>query len=166
MYKKIFVLLICIFTSCTSAFALDDGMRFDKSYAQQVQKERATIANALILSTEQTARKNEIAVKYSKLFDEKFQALSDANLQLKLLKAQNAACEALNNQEKQINTLKKEIKNLIEQENKEFKKILDRDQRAKLRMIQKLQRKAIKECAKKKDYYKKNPKMRPFAPQI
>lgn len=165
MYKRIFVLFICIFIGCASAFALDDGMKFDKSYAQQVQKERATIANALILSPEQTACKNEIAIKYSKLLDEKFEALSDANLQLKLLKAQNASCDVINCQEKTINSLKKEIKTLVAQENKEFKKILDKEQRAKLSMIQKLQRKAVKDCAKKKDYYKKNPKMRPFAPQ-
>ena len=104
--------------------------------------------------------------KYSKLLDEKFDALSEANIELKLLKAKNVSCDEINAQEKTINSLKKDINDLIAQENKEFKKILDRDQRAKLRMIQKLQRKAIKECAKKKDYYKKNPKMRQFAPQL
>ena len=45
----------------------------------------------------------------------------------------------------------------------EFKKILDRDQRNKLSMIQKLQRKSIKDAQKVKDYQKSNPKMRPFA---
>ena len=125
MYKKLLALFICFTINLTCAFALDDGLKFDKSYAQQVQKERAAISNALILSPEQTECKNQIARKYSKLLDEKFDALSEANIELKLLKAKNVSCDEINAQEKTINSLKKDINDLIAQENKEFKKILD-----------------------------------------
>ena len=64
-------------------------------------------------------------------------------------------------QQKQ-NCTKKEIKAIVKNENKQFKKILDRQQRSKLKMIQKLQKKSINDLDNKKDYYKSNPKMRPF----
>ena len=79
------------------------------------------------------------------------------------MKAEKAAKNAIKVQQEKVNCIKKEIKAIVEQENKEFKKILDHQQRSKLRMIQKLQRKAMKEASKQKNYYKSNPKMRPFA---
>ena len=82
---------------------------------------------------------------------------------MKVLKSENAPKKQIEAQQNKINCIKKEIKDIVEQENKEFNKILDREQRAKLRMIQKLQRKAMKESSKQKNYYKSNPKMRPFA---
>ena len=140
-----------------------DDLKFNRNFADQVKKERAAVSNALGLTEEQAKCRVEMTRKNTVVLQEKFRTLYDENYKLKVLKAENAAKNAIKAQEDKINCIKKEIKAIVEQENKEFNKILDRDQRAKLRMIQKLQRKAMKESAKQKNYYKSNPKMRPFA---
>lgn len=140
-----------------------DDLKFNRNFADQVKKERAAVSNALGLTEEQAKCRVEMTRKNTVVLQEKFRTLYDENYKLKVLKAENAAKNAIKAQEDKINCIKKEIKAIVEQENKEFNKILDRDQRAKLRMIQKLQRKAMKESTKQKNYYKSNPKMRPFA---
>lgn len=140
-----------------------DDLKFNRNFADQVKKERAAVSNALGLTEEQAKFRVEMTRKNTVVLEEKFRTLYDENYKLKVLKAENAAKNIIKAQEDKINCIKKEIKAIVEQENKEFNKILDRDQRAKLRMIQKLQRKAMKESAKQKNYYKSNPKMRPFA---
>lgn len=140
-----------------------DDLKFNRNFADQVKKERAAVSNALGLTEEQAKCRVEMTRKNTVVLQEKFRTLYDENYKLKVLKAENAAKNIIKAQEDKINCIKKEIKAIVEQENKEFNKILDRDQRAKLRMIQKLQRKAMKESAKQKNYYKSNPKMRPFA---
>ena len=63
---------------------------------------------------------------------------------------------------------KKDYIEYIVEVNKELKarkKILTGEQKSKLRMIQKLTKKAINESEKQTNYYKLNPKMRNFAPK-
>ena len=79
------------------------------------------------------------------------------------LKNKNASRKSLAIQERRVNSIKKEIKKIIENENKQIVKILDREQKSKFKMIQKLQKKSVKDLKKEKNYYKSNPKMRPFA---
>lgn len=140
-----------------------DDLKFNRNFADQVRKERAAVSNALGLSEEQVKVRVEMTRKNTVILEEKFRNLYEENYKLKVLKAENAAKNTIKTQQEQINCIKKEIKAIVEQENKEFNKILDHQQRSKLRMIQKLQRKAMKESAKQKNYYKSNPKMRPFA---
>ncbi len=140
-----------------------DDLKFNRNFADQVKKERAAVSNALGLSEEQAKCRVEMTRKNTVILQEKFRILYDENYNLKVLKAENADKNAIKAQQDKINCIKKEIKAIVEQENKDFNKILDREQRAKLRMIQKLQRKAMKDSSKQKNYYKSNPKMRPFA---
>lgn len=140
-----------------------DDLKFNRNFADQVRKERAAVSNALGLSEEQVKVRVEMTRKNTVILEEKFRNLYEENYKLKVLKAENAAKNTIKTQQEKINCIKKEIKAIVEQENKEFNKILDHQQRSKLRMIQKLQRKAMKESAKQKNYYKSNPKMRPFA---
>lgn len=140
-----------------------DDLKFNRNFADQVKKERAAVSNALGLSEEQAKCRVEMTRKNTVILQEKFRILYDENYNLKVLKSENAPKKQIEAQQNKINCIKKEIKDIVEQENKEFNKILDREQRAKLRMIQKLQRKAMKESSKQKNYYKSNPKMRPFA---
>ena len=140
-----------------------DDLKFNRNFADQVKKERAAVSNALGLTEEQAKFRVEMTRKNTVVLEEKFRTLYDENYKLKKLKAEKAAKNAIKAQEDKVNCIKREIKAIVEEENKEFNKILDRQQRAKLRMIQKLQRKAMKESAKQKNYYKSNPKMRPFA---
>ncbi len=140
-----------------------DDLKFNRNFADQVKKERAAVSNALGLTEEQAKFRVEMTRKNTVVLEEKFRMLYDENYKLKKLKAEKAAKNAIKVQEDKVNCIKRDIKAIVEEENKEFNKILDRQQRAKLRMIQKLQRKAMKESAKQKNYYKSNPKMRPFA---
>lgn len=140
-----------------------DDLKFNRNFADQVRKERAAVSNALGLSEEQVKIRVELTRKNSAVLEEKFRILYDENYKLKVLKAEKASKNDIKAQQEKVNNIKKEIKAVVEEENKEFNKILDRQQRSKLRMIQKLQRKAMKESGKEKNYYKSNPKMRPFA---
>lgn len=142
-----------------------DDLKFNRNFADQVRKERAAVSNALGLSEEQVKIRVELTRKNSAVLEEKFRILYDENYKLKVLKAEKASKNDIKAQQEKVNNIKKEIKTVVEEENKEFNKILDRQQRSKLRMIQKLQRKAMKESGKEKNYYKSNPKMRPFAMQ-
>ena len=140
-----------------------DDLKFNRNFADQVKKERAAVSNALGLTEEQAKCRVEMTRKNTVILEEKFRILYDENYKLKMLKAENSTKNVIKVQEDKVNCIKREIKAIVEEENKEFNKILDRQQRSKLRMIQKLQRKAMKESAKQKNYYKSNPKMRPFA---
>lgn len=140
-----------------------DDLKFNRNFADQVRKERAAVSNALGLSEEQVKIRVELTRKNSAVLEEKFRILYDENYKLKVLKAEKASKNDIKAQQEKVNNIKKEIKAVVEEENKEFNKILDRQQRSKLRMIQKLQRKAMKESGKEKNYYKSNQKMRPFA---
>lgn len=175
--KNFFVtLFVLYFTFNTFAFAkvnydhdcqnnsqLRDEMQFYKNYAEQVKKERATVFNALLLSDEQIESKNKLSKEFSPLLEEKYKQLSMQIKKLNELKTQKASKKIINSQEKLVNSLKKDLQNIIDNENKQIKKILDKEQKAKLKMIQKLQKKSIKDLDKQKNYYKSNPKMRPFA---
>lgn len=166
--KKLFLLIILGLISCASAFAVEnsDDLTFCKNYTDQIKKERAAISNALQLSDEQSKRRYELTKKTNKELDEKLYNLNQELLKLNVLKSNSNDSDAIKVQQKNVDTLKKDINSLVEKENKEFKKILDHEQRSKLRLIQKLQRKEVKSSKHKKDYYKHNPKMRKFAPHI
>lgn len=175
--KNLILILLCLAICSGNAFAecncktkcnCQNNIQKTCSYkylAEQIKKERLTISNALLLTDEQAKCRIELMRKNSAAIDEKVHQLYEANRQLKVLEATNASSNTINEQKENIKCVKKQIDEIIQEENQEFKKILDREQRAKLRMIQKLERKAVKECQNPKDYYKSNPKMRPFAVQ-
>ena len=176
MRKFLLIILFCSILTSSSAFAkcnctpscqcvkvVNDEMKFYKNYAEQVKKERATVSNALQLTEEQVQCKNELMRENTVLLQENYKKLYDETLRLNNLKDQKACHQEIKLQEKKVNCIKKEIKTIIDNENKQFRKILDREQRSKLKMIQKLQRKSIQDLDNQKDYYKSNPKMRPFA---
>ena len=177
MKKSLFVILFCLVLTTTSAVAkcnctptcdcvakkvINDDLKFYKNYAESVKKERAAVVNALQLTEEQVQKRNELMYENSILLEENYKKLYRETLKLNNLKTQKANSKEISSQEKNITCLKKEINSIVKNENKQFKKILDRDQRAKLKTIQKLQNKSIKDLNNPKDYYKSNPKMRPF----
>ena len=78
------------------------------------------------------------------------------------LKGAGASDKEIARQKKVVKNTKKDIENLLKEENKLYKKSLTREQRSKYNMIKKLEEKDYKEAANKKDYYKSNTKMVPF----
>lgn len=178
MKKILLTILICFTLTSTSVFAkctckptcactikknVNDEMKFYKNYAEQVKKERAAVSNALQLTEDQVQCKNELMRENTIILEQNYKKLYNETLKLNNLKSQKACNSEINAQEKVVTSIKKEIQAIVDNENKQFKKILDREQRAKLRMIQKLQKKSIEDLYNQKDYYKSNPKMRPFA---
>lgn len=143
--------------------ATRDDLKFYKNYAEQAKKERMTIFNALLLTDEQLDCQNKLFNEYSELLKNKYKELSEQTKVFNELKNKNASRKSLAIQERRVNSIKKEIKKIIENENKQIVKILDREQKSKFKMIQKLQKKSVKDLKKEKNYYKSNPKMRPFA---
>lgn len=176
--KKLFALFICILIASAGAIAKCDKTSVKcgscevekvkanstRTYAEQIKKERATVYNALQLSDEQLTKYTDITLKATKELDEKIDLLNVANLELMVLKSGETNSDGIKAQEKRIKQLKKDIKNVIQNEEKELRKMLNHEQRVKLRMINKLKRKDMKKRAK--NYYKHNPKMREFAPHI
>lgn len=166
--KKLLALFIICLISCSSAFAANksDDYKYCKNYAEKVRQERAAISNALQLSEDQSKKMYELTKKTNTILNEKFYTLKQETIKLNLLKADNSKAEFIKSQEKFVCQLKKDIDELIQSENKAFKKILNREQRTKLRHIEKIQKKSDKVQKHQKDYYKSNPKMRKFAPHI
>lgn len=157
LYKKVAPISI-IYTTCPTA----------KQYQElrdEVRKERLAISNALQLTDQQAETRDKLVKQNSQILEEKFYNFHLENRDLILLKKENASKQVIQEQEQKIETLKSEIDKIVAQENKEYKKLLNRDQRAKLRMIRKLQRKSYSANKHQKDYKKLNPKMREFAPK-
>lgn len=132
----------------------------------QLKKERATLPNALQLNEEQTQKYYDIIHANNQILEDKLQTLYEENQKLLILKRDNAHEDALIYQQNNVENLQKNIYEIIYCENTQINKILDSTQRSKLRNIQKLSKQELNSSSHKKDYYKSNPKMREFAPNI
>ena len=157
---KNFLLVFFVIFITSSVCSAEQIVPSGQCFVEQMRKERAAVANALLLSDEQAKQRVEIVTKNAPVMDEKFRNLTQKSRELKELSEQNAPKSDLQKKQKEINIIKKDIKKAIARENKEFEEILGHEQRSKLHMIQKLQRKSMKQ--KPVNYYKKNPKMREF----
>lgn len=142
---------------------LTEDMKSYRYLSEQIKKERMAISNALSLTEEQAKCRVDLMKENSVKINEKLKQLYDENCKLKVLEAQNASRQVICEQKKNIKCVKNQLEEIIQNENREFKKILTREQRSKLSMIQKLERKSVEDCKHQKNYYKSNPKMRPFA---
>lgn len=131
-------------------------------YIHKIQRERATVYNALDLSDEQIKLREDILKENSPIYERKFGELTKESYKIKALKEAGASDKEINRQKKVVKNIKKDIDKLLNEENKLYKKSLTREQRSKYAMIKKLERKDYKDACNKKDLYKSNPKMRPF----
>lgn len=133
-----------------------------QSYVHHIQKERATVYNALNLTDDQIKLREDLLKENTPIYNRKFNELTKESYKVKALKGAGASDKEIARQKKVVKNTKKEIEKLLNEENKIFKKSLTREQRSKYSMIKKLEEKDYKEAAHKKDYYKSNPKMVPF----
>ncbi len=133
-----------------------------KNYINKIQRERATIYNALDLTDEQINQQEEIAKQNAGVYEEKLEQLNKQNKKLFTLKKANASCSDISKQKKVVKGIKNDIKKLFDKEDKAYKKCLTREQRSKYTMLKKLQNKELKQMTHQKNLYKSNPKMRPF----
>ena len=133
-----------------------------QSYVNKIQRERATVYNALNLTDEQIRQREELVKENTPIYEEKFEQLTKESKKLYVLKKANSSNSEISKQKKVVKKIKKDIETLLDKENKEYKKCLTRDQRSKYSIIKKLEKKEYKDASHQKDLYKANPQMRPF----
>lgn len=146
---------------CTEPECPQAVMRY-KRFITAVQRERATIYNALNLTDEQIQKREEIMKENDPIYEQKFDCLIKESFKLKALKSANASEREIYKQRQVVKDIKKDIEKLLDCENKTFQKSLTRLQRSKYKEIKKLECHDFKRAAHQKDYYKSNPQMRPF----
>ena len=133
-----------------------------KGYVHRVQRDRATVYNALNLTDDQIKLREDMVRENTPIYNRKFGQLTKESYKVKALKAAGASDKEIARQKKVVKNTKKDIDKLLKEENRQYKKSLTREQRSKYSMIKKLEEKDYKEAAHQKDYYKSNPKMVPF----
>lgn len=133
-----------------------------QGYIHRIQKDRATVYNALNLTDDQIKLREDMVRENTPIYNRKFAELTKESYKVKALKAAGASDKEIARQKKVVKNTKKDIDKLLKEENKQYKKSLTREQRSKYSMIKKLEEKDYKEAAHQKDYYKSNPKMVPF----
>ncbi len=182
MYKKIFFsLFVLIFISQVCTFAqfeyfcnqkcekynnIQNSVTSYKEFLDKFEYNRATVYNALNLSDCQIKAWEEIVNKNMPLYENKFKILLKENYRLNALKCSKSSEYEIYKQKRVINNIKKEISGIFSKENKEFKKILNSQQRAKYSMIVKLEKDDYKKASHKKDYYKSNSGLKSFGNPI
>lgn len=150
--------------TCNNEFSVCPQNSFDKykNYINKIQRERAAIYNALDLTDEQIQKQEEIFKQNEGIYEEKLEQLEKEDKKLCTLKKANASNSEISKQKKIVKKIKNDIKNIINKENKAYKKCLTHEQCSKYSMLKKLQKQDYNQINHQKDLYKSNPKMRPF----
>lgn len=170
MKKKIILLGLCVLLSgfvpvmaqCNQPKCYQNSIEKYQNYINKIKRERATVYNALDLTDEQIQKQEEIVKQNAPIYEEKLEQLAKENKRLYTLKKANASNNEIAAQKKVVKKIKKDVQNLVEKENKAYKKCLTREQRSKYAMLKKLEIDDYKKLEHQKDLYKSNPKMRPF----
>ena len=137
-----------------------------KKLVMQEKKDRATVYNALNLTPEQIEKKENLLCENNDKLEDMFSQLVTESYKLSLMEQVNAPnCEILK-QKKIVNNLKNDINCITKKEDKQFKKILNHNQKSKYAMIKKLEKRDSKRDCRQKDYYKSNPGLVPFGGNI
>jgi Spy/CpxP family protein refolding chaperone len=130
---------------------------------EKIKNERNTIYNALNLTNEQIIKKDEIESRRYKDLEPEIQKLCLYRQKLKDISKNNSNEKAtVKSVQKDLETAKKSIKNISNKYDKEFRKILNSEQKSKYSMIRKLKRADLKKLDKKQ----KETSLRPFGVPI
>ncbi len=177
MVRKIFFTLIIFCVSSNLSFAsgaMQEGIikcnRYScpeeiksyREYIDWIQAERAIVYNALNLSDEQIEIYEQMMKESVPCYENEYNKLLKECYKLKAMQTAKAnECDILR-QKRVVQRLKNSLEKSFEKSTKSFRKCLTMQQRAKYSMIKKLAHDDVKKASHKKDYYKKNPQMRPF----
>lgn len=178
--KKIILILTLILignlalADCGCERASDQGLKSSTNVYAEGEKtkcldlmtsmynERATLYNVLNLSADQQKCKDVIdAQRYDELKIQ-FQKYEQEKYVLARLNEHEVSKSSLKQQEKVVKDIEKCMQKITEKYDKEFKSILNSEQKAKLKTIRKMEKSTIKHCQKNKAFYKKDPNLRPF----
>ena len=128
--------------------------------------ERATLYNVLNLSNDQQKCKDVIDKKRYEELGVQFRQYEQEKYVLDNMCKHNASKQAIKKQEKVVKNIEKCMKKIGEKYDKEFKSILNSEQKAKYNSVRKMEKKEIKYCLKNKAFYKRDPKLRPFGEKM
>ena len=185
MKQKFLILGICIILTGLSSSASDSALPETKIFAENqdqtcecskstkcldlmtsMYNRRATLYNVLNLSNDQQKCKDVIDKKRYEALGKLFAQYEQEKFVLSNMCVHNASKEAVKKQERVVKDIAKCMKKTGEKYDKEFKSVLNSEQRAKLNTIRKMERKEIKYCLKKKAFYERDPKLRPFGEKM
>ena len=127
---------------------------------------RAALYNVLNLSNDQQKCKDVIDKKRYEELGRIFAQYEQEKFVLSNMCKHNASKQAIKKQERVVKDIAKCMKKTGEKYDKEFKSVLNSEQRGKLNTIRKMERKEIKYCLKKKAFYERDPKLRPFGEKM
>ena len=177
MNTKILTLIICFILAANFAFAQEqtvfaENQRQDCNCSQNTKcldlmksmyNERATLYNVLNLSNDQQKCKEVIDKKRYDELGKLFQQYEQEKYVLSKMCEHSTVSEyAIKKQKKVVKNIEKCMKKTGEKYDKEFKTILNSEQKSKYNTIRKMEKKEIKYCIKNKAFYKRDPKLRPF----
>lgn len=128
--------------------------------------ERATLYNVLNLSNDQQKCKDVIDKKRYEELGKQFQEYEKEKYVLDKMCNHNASEGAVKKQEKVVKNIEKEMQKIGKKYDKEFKSVLNSEQKSKYNTVRKMERKEVKYCMKNKAFYKRDPKLRPFGEKM
>lgn len=131
-----------------------------------IYNERATLYNVLNLSNDQQKCKDVIDKKRYDELGIQFRQYEQEKYVLDNMCKHNASEQAIKKQQKVVKNIEKCMKEIGEKYDKEFKSILNSEQKAKYNTVRKMEKKEIKYCLKNKAFYKRDPKLRPFGEKM
>lgn len=130
---------------------------------ERIMNNRAATYNVLNLTPQQRKHMEEMEKCRFEELDKKINILEQEIYVLKKLKCNPEANEtAIKQQEKIIKNMKKDIDKAARKYDKEFKSMLSGEQKAKYNFIQRMKKKDVKRCSKKKPIYKQDPHLQQF----
>ena len=127
---------------------------------------RAALYNVLNLSHDQVKCKDVIDQKRYEELGAEFNKYEQEKYVLARMCEHNVSENAIKKQKKVVKNIEKNMKCIGKKYDKEFKTVLNSEQRSKLNTIRKMERKEIKYCQKNKAFYKRDPKLRPFGDKM
>lgn len=172
MNKKIFGTILLITLTISTAFADNCPSCGCSNNAKcldlmtSMYNERATMYNVLNLSHDQSVCKDTIDKNRYEELSSYFHKYEQEKYVLANMCKHNASKEAIKKQQKVVDTIYNDMQKINKKYDKEFLSILNNFQKAKYKMIKKLEKKELKYCEKSKAFYKRDPNLRPFGEQI
>lgn len=158
--KKLFAILVLILVSNNAYSACETTKCTD--IMSKMYDSRATIANVLNLTDDQKKCKETIDEKFQKDSAAKFDKYEQEKYVYNNMKKHSASDSALAKQQKVIDDAKKEILQLNDNYDKEFKSILNSYQKSKLKTIRKMEKKMLNLCKSQKPLYEQDENLKPF----
>lgn len=172
MKKALMAVILGLMMSCATVYAAEEVSieteittvaiekgDFSPQLIERIKAERNTIYNALNLTPEQICKKDIIEQKRYEELEPELKKLCIGRQKLKKFTCEKSDnTQAIKNAQKEVNTARKEIKSISNKYDREFKKILTSEQKAKYNMIRKLKRADLKKI----DQKKKTTSLRPF----